>query len=41
MTPYAGEKLSGVVAMTFLRGEKVFDHGEFAKEPKGVQCFRA
>ena len=41
LTPYQGETLSGVVQTTFLRGEKVFDHGEFAKEPKGVQCFRA
>lgn len=41
ITPYAGEMLSGVVEMTFLRGEKVFDHGEFPGEPKGIQCFRA
>jgi allantoinase len=41
ITPYAGERLSGVVEMTFLRGEKVFDHGEFVGEPKGTQCFRA
>jgi allantoinase len=41
LTPYAGETLSGVVEMTFLRGEKVFDHGKFAGEPKGMQCFRA
>jgi hypothetical protein len=27
--------------MTFLRGEKIFDHGEFPGEPKGMQCFRA
>jgi allantoinase len=41
ITPYAGETLSGVVEMTFLRGDKVFDHGEFLGEPKGMQCFRA
>ena len=40
ITPYAGETLTGVVEMTFLRGEKVFDHGEFPGEPKGMQCFR-
>ena len=41
VTPYAGEMLSGVVEMTFLRGEKVFDRGEFRGEPEGVRCFRA
>jgi allantoinase len=41
LTPYAGETLSGVVEMTFVRGEKVYAHGEFGIEPKGVQCFRA
>jgi allantoinase len=41
ITPYSGEMLSGVVEMTFLRGEKVYDHGEFPGEPKGMQCFRA
>jgi allantoinase len=41
ITPYAGEMLTGAVEMTFLRGEKVFDHGQFPGEPKGVQCFRA
>jgi allantoinase len=40
-TPYAGETLSGVVEMTFVRGEKVYAHGEFGSEPKGTQCFRA
>jgi allantoinase len=41
ITPYDGEVLSGAVEMTFLRGEKVFDRGEFPGEPKGIQCFRA
>jgi allantoinase len=41
ITPYAGEVLTGVVEMTFLSGEKVFDQGEFREVPKGVQCFRA
>jgi len=40
ITPYAGETLSGIVEMTFLRGERVFDQGEFSSEPKGMQCFR-
>ena len=40
ITPYAGETLSGVVEMTFVRGEKVYAHGEFASEPKGRQCSR-
>jgi allantoinase len=41
ITPYHGESLRGVVQMTFVRGEKVYDHGAFASVPKGVQCFRA
>jgi len=41
ITPYAGETLTGVVEMTFLRGERVFDHGKFPGEPRGMQCFRA
>jgi allantoinase len=41
LTPYDGEMLLGVVEMTFVRGQKVIDHGKFSPEPKGVQCFRA
>jgi allantoinase len=41
LTPYAGETLSGVVEMTFVRGEKVYVRGEFGSERKGMQCFRA
>jgi allantoinase len=41
ITPYAGETLSGIVEMTFVRGEKVYAHGEFASEPRGTQCSRA
>jgi allantoinase len=41
ITPYAGETLSGVVEMTFVRGEKVFDRGVFSAEAKGIQCSRA
>jgi len=41
VTPYAGETLSGVVEMTFVRGETVFDRGVFTAEAKGVECSRA
>jgi allantoinase len=41
ITPYAGETLHGAVEMTFVRGEKVYDHGVFAPEPKGMPCHRA
>jgi len=34
LTPYAGEVLRGKVEKTFLRGQMVYDGGEFA-EPKG------
>jgi allantoinase len=36
LTPYAGQTLAGVVEKTFLRGEKIYDAGEFATEPKGL-----
>ena len=39
ITPYAGETLSGVVETTFLRGQRIYDHGLFIGEPKGAQCF--
>jgi allantoinase len=39
-TPYDGETLDGVVEMTFVRGEKVYDRGVFADVPKGERCFR-
>jgi allantoinase len=41
VTPYSGETLEGIVEMTFVRGEKVFDRGAFAPSPKGIQCTRA
>lgn len=41
VTPYHGEQLRGVVEMTLLRGERIFDRDVFAYPPKGVQCFRA
>jgi allantoinase len=35
ISPYAGQKLSGVVETTFLRGRKIYDHGEFSPSPLG------
>jgi allantoinase len=35
LTPYAGARLPGVVEMTFLRGEKIYDRGEFRTGPSG------
>src|SRR2546421_6298161 len=35
VTPYAGETLSGVVEKTFLRGQMVYDGGEFVSGPRG------
>jgi allantoinase len=40
LTPYAGQMLKGVVETTFLRGEKVFDRGEFSNEPRGSMLMR-
>lgn len=34
-TPYEGQKLNGIVEMTFLRGQKIFDRGHFGDEPLG------
>ena len=35
LTPYAGEMLSGVVQKTFLRGQKIYDSGEFYDDARG------
>jgi allantoinase len=35
LTPYEGMRLRGVVRETWLRGERVFDRGHFAPEPRG------
>jgi allantoinase len=35
LTPYAGEALHGVVEKTFLRGQMVYDDGEFGSDPRG------
>ncbi len=35
VTPYAGRRLDGVVEVTYLRGEKIYDHGRFPVGPTG------
>jgi allantoinase len=40
LTPYAGCELFGVVETTFLRGRKVFEHGEFSAAPGGQLLYR-
>ena len=40
LTPYAGEVLRGVVEKTFLRGQMVYDGGEFASAPGGQIILR-
>jgi allantoinase len=35
LTPYLGRELFGVVQTTYLRGEKVYDGGEFSAAPRG------
>jgi len=35
LTPYEGESLYGVVNATFLRGQKVYENGEFLGNPTG------
>jgi allantoinase len=40
ITPYADETLEGVVTATWVRGEKVYDRGEFSNPPGGAQCYR-
>jgi len=34
-TPYDGSVLQGVVETTYLRGRKIFDHGELLGDPRG------
>jgi allantoinase len=38
VSPYLGEKLTGKVLMTFLRGECVFKEGASPTEPRGREC---
>jgi allantoinase len=40
LTPYMGAELKGVVQATYLRGEKVFDRGDFPGEPRGQEILR-
>lgn len=40
LTPYAGRELRGVVEATYLRGEKIYDGGEFAEKPCGAFIMR-
>ena len=35
ISPYMGEKLKGVVAATYLRGEPVYRDGIFDSAPRG------
>jgi allantoinase len=35
LTPYLGRELAGVVEATFLRGRKIYEHGEFCAGPAG------
>jgi dihydroorotase-like cyclic amidohydrolase len=35
LTPYQDRILKGVVEKTFLRGEKIYDGGEFIAEARG------
>jgi allantoinase len=35
ITPYAGRELRGRVLATYLRGERIYDDGEFAAHPAG------
>jgi allantoinase len=37
ISPYLGEKLSGVVKATYLRGQPVFSDGKFCGEPRGQE----
>ena len=40
LTPYNGEVLQGVVEKTFLRGQMVYDGGEFVSGPRGKLILR-
>ncbi|MBX7219954.1 MAG: allantoinase AllB [Blastocatellia bacterium] len=36
LTPYAGQTLKGVVRETWLRGEKIYENGQFVGNPRGA-----
>jgi allantoinase len=40
LTPYSGRTLYGVVEATYLRGEKIYEHGEFKGSPRGLLIMR-
>ncbi len=40
LTAYAGEILRGVVEKTFLRGQMIYDGGEFVSQPQGQIMLR-
>jgi allantoinase len=40
LTPYAGRDLMGIVEATFLRGVKIFEHGNFCAAPAGKILLR-
>jgi len=40
LTPYANQVLSGVVKLTFVRGQKSYDRGEFSVTPAGSVLLR-
>ncbi len=40
LTPYMGRELRGRVEATYLRGEKIYDGGEFAETPAGTFLMR-
>jgi allantoinase len=40
LTPYAGQTLHGVVEATYLRGEKIYERGEFQGNPRGLLIMR-
>jgi allantoinase len=40
LTPYAGRSLSGIVEATYLRGEKVYDRGQFSEKVLGTMLLK-
>jgi allantoinase len=40
LTPYMDAELEGVVLATYLRGERVFDRGDFPGAPRGQELLR-
>ena len=40
LTPYAGRELLGIVDATFLRGEKIYERGNFRPTPTGQILLR-